>query len=146
GGVFTAGGHEGRATVRVKFGSKLTDQASIQIAVGAERVETRGVVPDKFLAEVEAALLQEAEERLYHVGGHDRLSGHPRIPDLDDDRAVFCHHVAEQRSEASEPTDVVLSLLVPVALLRVQRKRWRREGQLDLALLGHKRSALEKLE
>ncbi|MCA3185551.1 MAG: hypothetical protein IOB85_09240 [Methylobacterium sp.] len=79
GGVFTAGGHEGRATVRVKFGSKLTDQASIQIAVGAERVEPKGLggesgsdIPEILLCGEEAPGMADkpADQRTHH-GGQD---------------------------------------------------------------------------
>jgi len=92
GGVFTAGGHEGRATVRVKFGSNLTDQASIQIAVGAERVEPNGLggesgsdIPEILLCGEEAPGMADlpVDQRTHH-GGQDypTIIEEPQFPNV----------------------------------------------------------------
>lgn len=92
GGVFTAGGREGHATLRVKFGSKLTDQASIKIAIGAERIEPRGLggesgsdIPEILLCGEEAPGMADLplDQRTHH-GGQDypTIIEEPQFPNV----------------------------------------------------------------
>ena len=92
GGTFTAGGHEGYATVRVKFGAKVTDQASIQIAIGSERIPPKGHggangsdIPDILLCGEEApgTLDLPADQRTHHGGpDYPTIIEEPQFPDV----------------------------------------------------------------
>lgn len=91
-GVFTAGGYEGHATVRVRFGATLNEQATIQIAVGAERVPPRGLggdsgsdIPEILLCGEESPGMAElpADQRTHH-GGTDfpTIIEEPQFPNV----------------------------------------------------------------
>lgn len=92
GGLFTAGGHEGHATIRVKFGPKVTDQASIQIAISSERMPPKGHggesgsdIPDILLCGEEAPGMLDlpADQRTHH-GGQDypTIIEEPQFPNV----------------------------------------------------------------
>src|SRR5260370_26337098 len=97
--------------------------------------QPRRVVADELLAEVEFPSLQEPQERSKGERGHYRQARLPRVPHLDDNRALGFQELTKARGEAREPADVFLALKVSVLFLPVERERRRREDQLNLALV-----------
>lgn len=92
GGMFTAGGYEGHATIRIKFGAKVTDQASLQIAIGSERVPPKGHggesgsdIPEILLCGEEApGMLDLPQDQRTHQGGQDypTIIEEPQFPNV----------------------------------------------------------------
>jgi hypothetical protein len=92
GGVFTAGGREGHATVRVRFGAGVSDQTSVQIFVGVDRMPPRGLggdagsdIPDILLCgEPAPGTAELSEEQRTHQGGLDftTIIEEPQFPNV----------------------------------------------------------------
>jgi hypothetical protein len=114
-GTFTAGGREGHATVRVKFGGNVADQMSIQIPIGAERVPPKGLggdsgsdIPEILLCGEEAPGMTDFPvEQRTHQGGHDypTIIEEPQFP-----------HVVWLNAQSAESQRVRKSMGTPKGL------------------------------
>jgi hypothetical protein len=92
GGIFTAGGREGLATVRVRYGAAVSEQSTVQITIGPDRVPPRGLggdsgsdIPEILLCGEELAGMEELPpDQRTHPGGPDytTIIEEPQFPNV----------------------------------------------------------------